>query len=447
MIKKVLIANRGEIALRIIRACKELGIKTVQVYSSADKSALPVKMADEKICIGAARPSESYLNIAHLIAAAEASGADAIHPGYGFLSENANFSEICREHKINFIGPTKEIIKQMGDKATARQTMQRAGVPIVPGSELLPTEEKALEEASRIGYPVLIKATAGGGGIGMKICENEKILAKNYHQARLEAEKAFGNPEVYMEKYIGRPKHIEVQILGDAHKNVVHLFERDCSIQRRHQKLIEEAPSHILNHEDRMKIGALAVKAVQEVGYIGAGTIEFLYDQDSSQFYFIEMNTRIQVEHPISEAITGIDIVKNQILAAMGEKFAFTQNDIKLQGHSIECRINAEDPEKAFRPTPGHVKGLVLPGGLGVRVDTHLYQGYTLPSQYDSLIGKLIVWGSDREEAITRMKRALGEFKIEGFKTTIPFHMMVMNHPDFLKGKYTTKFLDQLTIS
>jgi len=447
MIKKILIANRGEIALRIIRACNELGIKTVQVYSSADKSSLPVKMADEKICIGGARPSESYLNIAHLIAAAEASGADAIHPGYGFLSENANFSEICREHKITFIGPTREIIKQMGDKATARQTMERAGVPIVPGSELLPTEEKALEEAKRIGYPVLIKATAGGGGIGMKICENEKILAKNYHQARLEAEKAFGNPEVYMEKYIGRPKHIEVQILGDAHGNVVHLFERDCSIQRRHQKLIEEAPSHILNHEDRMKIGALAVKAVQEVGYIGAGTIEFLYDQDSNQFYFIEMNTRIQVEHPISEAITGIDIVKNQILAAMGKKFTFTQADIKLQGHSIECRINAEDPEKNFRPTPGHVKGLILPGGLGVRVDTHLYQGYTLPSHYDSLIGKLIVWGSDREEAITRMKRALGEFKIEGFKTTIPFHMMVMNHPDFLKGKYTTKFLDQLTIS
>lgn len=442
--KKVLIANRGEIALRVIRACKELGIKSVIVYSTADKDSLPVKVADEKICIGGPKAPESYLNIPHIIAAAEVTGADAIHPGYGFLSENASFSEICKAHNITFIGPSKEIIEQMGDKATARETMEKAGVPIVPGSGLLHTEEEAVKTAEKIGYPVLIKATAGGGGRGMRVCENEKELIPNYNQAKAEAGQAFGNPDVYMEKYIGNPKHIEIQILGDAYGNVVHLFERDCSVQRRHQKLIEEAPSAILNDEIRQKIGATAVKGVLEVGYVGAGTIEFLYDQDADQFYFIEMNTRVQVEHPISEAISGVDVVKYQILAAMGEKFPFTQKDIVRNGHAIECRINAEDPDHDFMPNPGTIKNLILPGGLGVRLDTHIYDGYALPPFYDSLLSKLIVWGATREEAIVRMKRALSEFQIEGIKTTIPFHLKVMDNKEFKDGKYTTKFIDNL---
>lgn len=440
--KKVLIANRGEIALRVIRACKELGIKTVIVYSTADKESLPVKMADEKICIGGPKPSESYLNIPHIIAAAEVTGADAIHPGYGFLSENANFSEICKVHNITFIGPTKEVINMMGDKSTARETMTKVGVPIVPGTGLLPTEEKALEEAKRIGFPVLIKATAGGGGRGMRICNEEKEVINNYNQARNEAEQAFGNSEVYMEKYIGNPKHIEVQILGDAHGNIVYIFERDCSVQRRHQKLIEEAPSPVLSDSLRKQIGETAVKGVKGVGYVGAGTIEFLYDQDAGKFYFIEMNTRVQVEHPISEMISGIDIVKYQILAAMGEKFPFTQEDLKLNGHAIECRINAEDPDNNFMPNPGKIKGLILPGGPGIRVDTYIYDGFNLPPFYDSLLAKLIAWGKDRNEAIIRMKRALNEFKIEGLKTTIPFHIKVMDSELFREGTYTTKFLE-----
>jgi acetyl-CoA carboxylase biotin carboxylase subunit len=441
--KKVLIANRGEIALRIIRACKELGLKTVIVYSTADKDSLPVRMADEKICIGGPKSSESYLNIPHIIAAAEVTNSDAIHPGYGFLAENANFSEICAAHNITFIGPSKEIINQMGDKATARDTMVEAGVPIVPGTGILKSEEEALEAARKIGYPVLIKATAGGGGRGMRVCESEKDLVSNYNQARNEAEQGFGNPDVFMEKYIGNPKHTEIQILGDSHGNIVHLFERDCSVQRRHQKLIEEAPSPVLTPELRKKIGDAAVRGVKKVGYVGAGTMEFLYDQDAGEFYFIEMNTRVQVEHPISEAITGIDVVKYQILAAMGEKLPFTQEDLEIDGHSIECRINAEDPDNDFMPNPGKIKGLILPGGLGVRVDTHIYEGYNLPPFYDSLLAKLIVWGKDRDEAIIRMKRALGEFHIEGIKTTIPFHIQVMDHPEFKKGTYTTKFLER----
>lgn len=440
--KKVLIANRGEIALRVIRACKELGIKTVMVYSTADKDSLPVKLADEKICIGGPKPSESYLNVPHIIAAAEVTGADAIHPGYGFLSENANFSEICKVHNITFIGPTKEVINMMGDKSTARDTMKKVGVPIVPGTGLLHSEEEALNEAKKIGFPVLIKATAGGGGRGMRVCNEEKEVVNNYNQARSEAETAFGNPDVYMEKYIGNPKHIEVQILGDAHGNILYIFERDCSVQRRHQKLIEEAPSPVLDEAMRKQIGETAVKGVKGIGYVGAGTIEFLYDQDAKQFYFIEMNTRIQVEHPISEMISGVDIVKYQILAAMGEKLPFTQQDLKLNGHCIECRINAEDPDNNFMPNPGKIKGLILPGGMGVRVDTYIYEGFNLPPFYDSLLAKLIVWGKDRQEAIVRMKRALGEFKIEGIKTTIPFHLKVMDNENFMKGTYTTKFLE-----
>ncbi|HCL57222.1 MAG TPA: acetyl-CoA carboxylase biotin carboxylase subunit [Spirochaetia bacterium] len=440
--KKVLIANRGEIALRVIRACKELGLKTVIVYSTADRDSLPVKVADEKICIGGPKASESYLNIPQIIAAAEVTGADAIHPGYGFLSENANFSEICKAHNIVFIGPSKEIINKMGDKATARDTMEKANVPIVPGTGLLDDDVHAREEAKKIGYPVLIKATAGGGGRGMRVCRDEKELIVNFAQAKNEAEKAFGNAAVYMEKYIGNPKHIEIQILGDSFGNILHIFERDCSVQRRHQKLIEEAPSPILTPELRNKIGSAAVKGVKEVGYVGAGTMEFLYDQDSGEFYFIEMNTRIQVEHPISEAISGIDIVKYQILAAMGEKLPFKQEDLKISGHSIECRINAEDPDHDFMPNPGKIKGLVIPGGFGVRVDTHIYEGYNLPPFYDSLLAKLIVWGTTREEALTRMKRALSEFHIEGIKTTIPFHLKVMDSELFKKGTYTTKFLE-----
>ncbi|HOJ49698.1 MAG TPA: acetyl-CoA carboxylase biotin carboxylase subunit [Spirochaetota bacterium] len=442
--KKVLIANRGEIALRAIRACRELGIKTVIVYSTADKESMPVKLADEKICIGGPKSVESYLNISQIIAAAEVTGSDAIYPGYGFLSENATFSEICKSHNITFIGPSKEVIDMMGDKATARETMQKAGVPIVPGSGILATEKDAIEAANRIGYPVLIKATAGGGGRGMRVCENEKELITNYNQARQEAKQAFGNPDVYMEKFIRNPKHIEVQVLGDSHGQAFHLFERECSIQRRHQKLIEEATSPALDDEKRKKLTDAAIKGIKNIGYVGAGTMEFIYDQDTKEFYFIEMNTRIQVEHPISEEITKIDLVKNQIIAAIGEKLPLKQEEIKIQGHAIECRINAEDPDKDFLPNPGKIDFLFIPGGFGIRVDTHIYSGYTLPSFYDSMLAKLIVWGPTREEAIKRMKRALSEFIIEGIKTTIPFHMKVMDNPVFIEGTHTTRFIDSL---
>ena len=442
--KKVLIANRGEIALRTIRACKELGLKTVIVYSTADKESMPVKLADEKICIGGPKSIESYLNIPQIISAAEVTGADAIYPGYGFLSENANFSQICKFHNIVFIGPSKEVIDTMGDKATARTTMEKAGVPIVPGSGILETEKDAIEAANKIGYPVLIKATAGGGGRGMRICENEKELITNYNQARQEAKQAFGNPDVYMEKFIRNPKHIEVQVLGDSHGQAFHLFERECSIQRRHQKLIEEATSPALNDDSRKKLTDAAIKGIKNIGYVGAGTLEFIYDQDTKEFFFIEMNTRIQVEHPISEEITRVDLVKNQILAAMGEKLSLKQEDIKINGHAIECRINAEDPDKDFLPNPGKIETLFLPGGFGVRVDTHIYSGYTLPSFYDSMLAKLIVWAPTREEAIKRMKRSLSEFIIEGIKTTIPFHLIVMDHPVFIEGTHTTRFVDNL---
>jgi len=353
-----------------------------------------------------------------------------------FLSENANFSQICKFHNIVFIGPSKEVIDTMGDKATARTTMEKAGVPIVPGSGILETEKDAIEAANRIGYPVLIKATAGGGGRGMRICENEKELITNYNQARQEAKQAFGNPDVYMEKFIRNPKHIEVQVLGDSHGQAFHLFERECSIQRRHQKLIEEAISPALNDDSRKKLTDAAIKGIKNIGYVGAGTLEFIYDQDTKEFFFIEMNTRIQVEHPISEEITRVDLVKNQILAAMGEKLSLKQEDIKINGHAIECRINAEDPDKDFLPNPGKIETLFLPGGFGVRVDTHIYSGYTLPSFYDSMLAKLIVWAPTREEAIKRMKRSLSEFIIEGIKTTIPFHLIVMDHPVFIEDTY-----------
>lgn len=442
--KKILIVNRGEIALRVIRAAKELGIQTAIIYSVADKESLPVEMADEKICIGEAKVGDTYLKIPEIIAAAEVLKADAVHPGYGFLSENPKFSEICKEMGIHFIGPDKEIILKMGDKATARATMKAAGVPIVPGTDILSDETQAMIQAKKIGFPVLIKATAGGGGRGMRICHNEKEIVTNYHAAKTEALQAFGNPDVYIEKYIMNPKHIEVQVIGDSHGGAFHFYERDCSIQRRHQKLVEEAPGFILSPEKREAITTSAIQAVKNVGYIGAGTFEFLYDQDDSQFYFIEMNTRIQVEHPITEMITGVDLVTQQILAAMGEKLTLNQANISINGHSIECRINAEDPDNDFRPHSGKIKRLILPGGFGVRVDTHIYEGYTIPPFYDSLLAKLIVWGQTREQAITRMKRALSEFIIEGVTTTIPFHIKLMENQEFVKGKYTTRLLENV---
>jgi acetyl-CoA carboxylase biotin carboxylase subunit len=442
--QKILIVNRGEIALRIIRAAKELGIKTAIVYSQADKESLPVIMADEKICIGKAKVTETYLKIPQIIAAAEVLKADAIHPGYGFLSENAQFSEICKEAGITFIGPDKEIILQMGDKATARETMKKAGVPIVPGTGILENETEALEKAKEIGFPILIKATAGGGGRGMRICTSEKEVTINFNAAQTEALQAFGNPDVYMEKYVTNPKHIEVQVMGDSHGGAFHFFERDCSIQRRHQKLLEEAPGFILSQEKSKAITEASLKAVKSVGYVGAGTLEFLYDQDSGNFYFIEMNTRIQVEHPITEMITGVDLVTQQILAAMGEKLNLDQEKIKVNGHAIECRINAEDPSQDFRPNSGKITKFIAPGGFGVRVDTHIYEGYTVPPFYDSLLAKLIVWGVTREDAINRMKRALQEFVIEGVTTTVPFYLQLMENPSFIRGTYTTKMLENI---
>jgi acetyl-CoA carboxylase, biotin carboxylase subunit len=440
MIKKVLIANRGEIALRVIRACKELGLKTVSVHSNADEQSLHRFFSDEDVCIGEARSTESYLNIARVIAAAEITGADAIHPGYGFLSERAEFSEACKENNINFIGASKEIINMMGDKSSARQTMKKAGVPIIQGTEILATKDEAKKAAKTIKYPVILKATAGGGGKGMRICRSDEELDQNFDVARREAEANFGNPGVYMEKYIEGPHHIEVQILADAHGNVVHLGERDCSIQRKHQKLVEETPSPFISEKLRKEIREAAVKGCREVGYVGAGTIEFLVDSNMD-FFFMEMNTRIQVEHTISELYTGIDLVKQQIRVADGEKLPYKQEDIIFRGHVIECRINAEDPYNGFIPNPGKIQGYHLPQGLGVRVDSHCYADYEIPPFYDSMIAKLIVWGHDREEAIARMKRSLDEFVIEGVKTTIPFHRQLMEDKAFTDGKYDTHFL------
>jgi len=442
MFRKVLIANRGEIALRVIRACKELGIRTVAVYSEADRESLHVRFADEDVCIGPAAARESYLNIPRIISAAEITGADAIHPGYGFLAENAEFSEICERSGLSFIGPTPQQIRLMGDKAAARRTMKDVGVPIVPGTDILPDADEALEEAIGIGFPVLIKAAAGGGGKGMRVALDAEDFQRQYSMARNEASAAFSDESVYLEKYLARPRHIEFQILGDHHGRIVHLGERDCSVQRRHQKLIEEAPSPALTPELRERMGEAAVRGASAIEYVGAGTIEFLLDEDGS-FYFMEMNTRIQVEHPVTEMCTGIDLVKEQIRAAAGLPLA-VPDPVHLQGHAIECRINAEDPERNFAPSPGTIHTYHAPGGPGVRIDSHVYAGYRVPPFYDSLLGKVIVHGSTRDEALARMRNALSSFVLEGVHTTIPFLLKVLNHPEFMAGEVDTKFLERM---
>lgn len=443
MFKKILIANRGEIALRIIRACKEMNILTVAVYSEADKDSLHVKLADEAYCIGPAQSTKSYLNIPNIISAALVSGVDAIHPGYGFLAENSHFAEICETHEITFIGPSPSTIDLMGDKATARDTVKKVGVPIVPGVEgLVDNEEQALKIAEEIGYPVMIKASAGGGGKGMRIAQNKKEIGKELLAAKREAEAAFGNGDVYIEKYIEEPRHIEFQILADKFGNVVHLGERDCSIQRRHQKVIEESPSPALSSELREKMGQAAILATKAAKYVTAGTIEFLLDKYLN-FYFIEMNTRIQVEHPVSEMVTGIDLIKEQIRLAAGEELGYTQDDIKVSGWSMECRVNAEDPDRDFMPCPGTVSEYRIPGGMGVRVDSAVYEGYKITPFYDSMVAKLIVWGKDREEAIHRMERALDEFNVAGIKTTIPFQKRVLANAFFRKGEFYTNFIQR----
>lgn len=443
MFKKILIANRGEIALRIIRACRELDIETVAVFSEGDREALHVKAADEAVCIGPISSAKSYLNIPNIISAAELTGVDAIHPGYGFLSENARFSEICESCNITFIGPSPKVIETMGDKATARKTMIESGVPVVPGSKDIITDEKtAAKVAEEIGYPVLIKASAGGGGKGMRVAQNAKELSKSIQAAQAEAQASFGNAEVYLEKYVEEPRHIEIQILGDNYGNVVHLGERDCSLQRRHQKLLEESPSSALNPELRAKMGAVAVQAAKSAGYSNAGTIEFLLDRHGN-FYFIEMNTRIQVEHPVTEMVTGLDLVKEQIRLAAGEPLGYTQENIQMRGWAIECRINAEDPDKNFMPSPGLINIYHAPGGPGVRVDSAVYQGYAVSPYYDSMVGKLIVWGATRQEAIARMKRALEEFVIEGIHTTIPFQLRVLDNAFYQRGEVYTNFIQR----
>jgi acetyl-CoA carboxylase, biotin carboxylase subunit len=445
MFHKILIANRGEIALRIIRACKELGIKTVAVHSDVDNQALHVKLADESICIGPAPSIKSYLNMKAIISAAEVTDADAIHPGYGFLSENAEFAEICGNCGITFIGPTPENMRLMGDKISARQTVTKAGVPILPGTkEGVKTPDEAVKVAAGIGYPVIIKATAGGGGRGMKVVHSPASLPNAFAAARSEAQAGFGNPEVYIEKFCDRPRHVEIQIMADQHGNVIHLGERDCSIQRRHQKLLEEAPCPVLTPELRKRMGECAVAAAKAVGYTSVGTMEFLLDRDKN-FYFMEMNTRVQVEHPVTEMITGIDIIKEQIRSAAGLPLRFKQSDIKFNGHAIECRINAEHPFK-FTPSPGKIDGYHTPGGLGVRVDSAVYDGYTVLPHYDSMIAKLIVHADTREEAIKRMARALDEYIIEGIKTTIPFHQRIMSNKEFIEGDVDTGFLERLDV-
>ena len=445
MFHKILIANRGEIALRIIRACKELGIKTVAVHSDVDHEALHVSLADESICIGPASSASSYLNMKAIISAAQLADADAIHPGYGFLSENAEFAEICEQCGITFIGPTAENMRLMGDKISARQTVTAAGVPILPGTnESIETIEEAHRIADEIGYPVIIKASAGGGGRGMKIVHSPASLSNALAMARTEAQAGFGRADVYMEKFCEHPRHVEIQILGDKHGNVIHLGERDCSIQRRHQKLIEEAPCPVLTPEQREKMGACAVAASKSVGYSSAVTIEFLLDSDG-RFYFMEMNTRIQVEHPVTEMVTGVDIIKEQINSAAGIPLRYKQSDIKINGHAIECRINAEDPVK-FTPCPGKITGYHTPGGMGVRVESALYHQYTVLPHYDSMIGKLIVHAENREEAIKRMSSALDEYIIEGIKTTIPFHQKMMANKDFIEGNFDTNFLEQVKL-
>jgi len=443
MFHKILIANRGEIALRIIRACKELNIRTVAIYSKGDESSLHLRFADEQVCVGPADSAQSYRNIPNILSAAEITDSEAIHPGYGFLAENAHFAEACEAAGIVFIGPTPDNISLMGDKARAKETMTKCGIPILPGSRgVVATEKEALDVARDIGFPVIIKACAGGGGRGMRVVHKEQELVNTFLMAQAEAKATFGSDEVYIEKFFRNPKHVEVQILADKTGKVIHLGERDCSVQRRHQKLIEESPSPIVDEKMRKKMGEMAVRAAKFVGYVSAGTIEFLVDEENN-FYFMEMNTRIQVEHPITEMITGVDLIKEQIRIAADEPLRYTQKDIKMAGHSIECRINAEDPEK-FTPCPGRISVYCAPGGPGVRVDSAAYSGYTVPPYYDSTIAKLIVHGSDRGEAIAKMNVALDEFIIEGIKTTIPFHKKVLNSPEFLTGKYSTNLVEQL---
>ena len=444
MFSKILIANRGEIALRIIRACRELGIRSVAVYSQVDKESLHVRLADEAICIGGPHSSNSYLNIPAIISAAEITDVEAIHPGYGFLAENAHFAEICESCQIAFIGPTPQNIRLMGDKMEARQMMQKAGLPIIPGSiAVIKNKEEALKTAKRIGYPIIIKAAGGGGGKGMRVCHNDISLVSNLMIAQQEAEVNFGNSAVYIEKYIEEPRHIEIQILADKYNHIVHLGERDCSIQRRHQKLLEESPSCAVDNKLRKKLGELAVKAAKHIDYVSAGTIEFLLDKDND-FYFMEMNTRIQVEHPVTEVVVGRDLIKEQIRIATGEKLKFKQDDIKLNGAAIECRINAEDYENDFLPSPGKIEEINFPGGPGIRLDTHIYQGYKIPVYYDSLLAKLIAFGRNRQEAIRTMERALDEFTITPIKTTINFHRQLLSNPTFLRGEISTHFVQDV---
>ncbi|MBU8904992.1 acetyl-CoA carboxylase biotin carboxylase subunit [Desertibacillus haloalkaliphilus] len=442
MFKKVLIANRGEIAVRVIRACKEMGVATVAVYSEADKEALHVRLADEAYCIGPHLSTHSYLNMNNILSVAMNADVDAIHPGYGFLAENADFAEKCAENDITFIGPSPDAINRMGAKAVARDTMAAANVPIVPGTDgIIEDIDEAMKTAREIGYPVMVKATAGGGGKGMRVAKTEEDLKNAISMAQQEAETAFGNAGVYLEKFVEEPRHVEIQIIADQYGNVAHLGERDCSIQRRHQKLIEEAPSPALDEDLRQQMGDASVKAALAVNYCGAGTVEFLLDKHKN-FYFMEMNTRIQVEHPVSELVTGIDLIKEQIAVAAGEKLSFSQEEVTINGWSIECRINAENPDKNFMPSPGKIDMYLPPGGLGVRVDSAVYPGYTITPFYDSMVAKLIVHGKDRQEAIDRMKRALSEFVVEGVDTTIPFHLRLLEHKDFVAGDFNTKFLE-----
>lgn len=442
MFKKVLIANRGEIAVRIIRACRELGIPTVAVYSQADAQSLHVSLATEAYCIGPHQSAKSYLSIPAIISTALMCGADAIHPGYGFMAERADFVDICNQHKIKFIGPSSDAMRKMGDKATARKTMVEHNVPVTPGTGIVKSVAEAREFAKKVGYPIIIKATAGGGGKGMRIVRKDDELENLMTMCQQEAKNGFGNPDVYCEKYLENPRHIEVQILGDSFGNVVHLGERDCSIQRRHQKLIEEAPSPAIDEKTRKEMGDAAVRAAKAINYEGAGTIEFLLDHDG-KWYFMEMNTRVQVEHCVTEMISNIDIVREQILVAAGEKMDFEQKDILLRGHAIECRINAENPEKDFMPCPGKIDGYVAPGGFGVRVDSHSYPGYSIPPYYDSMIGKLICWGRNRNEARRRMYRALKEYVVTGIETTIPFHQDIIEDDVFISGNFNTGFIEE----
>ncbi|MEM5625216.1 acetyl-CoA carboxylase biotin carboxylase subunit [Bacillus wiedmannii] len=437
-------ANRGEIAVRIIRACKEMDIETVAIYSEADKESLHVQIADEAYCVGPTISKESYLNLTNIISVAKLTGCDAIHPGYGFLAENADFAELCRECNLIFIGPSPEAISKMGTKDVARDTMKEAGVPIVPGSQgIIKNTEEAIELANQIGYPVIIKATAGGGGKGIRVARHEEELVKGIQITQQEASTAFGNPGVYLEKYVEDFRHVEIQIMADTHGNAIHLGERDCTIQRRLQKLLEESPSPALDENVRKQMGDAAVKAAVAVDYTGAGTVEFIYEYRTKSFYFMEMNTRIQVEHPVTEMVTGMDLIKEQIRVASGEKLSLQQEEVQFNGWAIECRINAENPAKKFMPSPGKVEMYLPPGGFGIRVDSAVYPGYSIPPFYDSMVAKLIVHGKTREEAIAKMKRALSEFVIEGVHTTIPFHLQLLDHPDFVKGEFNTKFLEE----